>query len=94
MYDAGQGNAWNGYRYWMAMTPYPNAQNAYENPSIVVSDDGETWIEPPGISNPIVPYPGAGYYNSDPCLVKAGNLLYLFYRCALPDFYGLTTSFP
>jgi hypothetical protein len=32
-------NGWNGYYYWMAMTPYPNGDAAYENPSIIVSND-------------------------------------------------------
>ena len=43
-------NGWNGYRYWMAMTPYPNGNAAYENPSIVVSNDNLNWIVPPGLS--------------------------------------------
>lgn len=52
--DFGQGiirpghTAWNGYRYWMAMTPYPNSQAIYENPSLLCSHDGLTWTEPPG----------------------------------------------
>ena len=47
-------NGWNGYRYWMAVTPYPGGNAAYENPSIVVSNDNVNWIVPPGLSNPIV----------------------------------------
>lgn len=57
-------NKWNGYKYWMAMTPYTNTNNEYENPSIVVSNDGIEWIEPEGISNPIVQKPQEGF-NSD-----------------------------
>lgn len=51
-----------GYRYWMIFTPYPSEPR--ENPSVVASNDGTTWVEPPGISNPIQPYPGSGW-NSD-----------------------------
>lgn len=58
------GSAWNGYRYWMAHTPYHNRNTEIENPCIVASHDGLTWVEPAGISNPIDPWPGVGY-NSD-----------------------------
>lgn len=60
---------WHGFEYWMAFTPYPGAQIALENPSIVVSHDGRTWQVPPGLTNPVVPRPrnGSGY-NSDPDL--------------------------
>ena len=72
---------WNGYRYWMAATPYEGSNSQYENPSIYVSNDGQIWSTPPGATNPVVPYPGTGKYNSDPDLVDGldGNL-YLFYR--------------
>lgn len=56
-------NKWNGYRYWMIFTPYPSEPD--ENPSVIVSNDGDSWIEPPGITNPIQLYPGSGW-NSDP----------------------------
>src|SRR5699024_8293928 len=42
---------WNGYRFWMAFTPYPNTQ--HENPSIVASGDGVNWVVPSGLTNPI-----------------------------------------
>lgn len=71
--------SWNGYRYWMAMTPYPGGNSAHENPSIVVSNDGQTWSEPPGISNPVVAAPGSGH-NSDCDLVFDGTDLWLFWR--------------
>jgi hypothetical protein len=77
-YDAA---GWNGYRYWMAMTPYEGSDNTLENPSIVVSQDGDTWIVPPGLTNPIEPWNGVtGVYNSDPDLVMVGNTLYMFWR--------------
>src|SRR5439155_20610297 len=31
---------WNGYEYWMAVTPYPCGDESLENPSILVSHDG------------------------------------------------------
>lgn len=74
-------NKWNGYHYWMAMTPYHLANSAWENPSILVSDDGITWIVPSGVTNPIEPAPGSGY-NSDTnlCLDKDGITLHLIWR--------------
>lgn len=82
---------WNSYSYWMAYTPYPNSDDTYENPSIVVSSDGITWIEPPGITNPVEANPGGGGFNSDPDLVynPATDELWLYYRQNI----GTTTSF-
>lgn len=56
---------WNGYRFWMGMTPLTDNDEAYENPCIMVSHDGHSWVEPPGITNPLDPWPGGNLYNSD-----------------------------
>lgn len=72
-------DGWNGYKYWMAMTPYPGSNNAFENPSVVVSNDGITWSVPSGLTNPIIATP-AGGYNSDCSIIYANNKLYIFYR--------------
>lgn len=75
------GNGWNGWKYWMAFTPYPSANSDYENPSIVVSDNGTDWEVPAGLTNPIDPDPGGSEYNSDPCLcVSHDNVMHLFWR--------------
>lgn len=74
-YDA---SGWNGYKYWMTMTPYPNGNSDFENPSIVTSNDGYTWEVPSGLTNPIV-YPTSGY-NSDPNFAFKNGTLYLYYR--------------
>jgi len=58
-------DSWNNYKYWMAMTPYPDGNNKYENPSILVSDDGIKWIVPNGLANPVVERLKYGY-NADP----------------------------
>jgi hypothetical protein len=75
-------SGWNGYRYWMAVTPYEGTDSQYENPSVYASNDGQAWETPAGLTNPIVPYPGAlNGYNSDPDLVDGRDgKLYLFYR--------------
>ena len=62
-----------GYKFWMAYTPYPKANDMYENPNILVSDDGVTWVEPNGFINPLeaIPenYKKTIIYNSDTHLV-------------------------
>jgi hypothetical protein len=72
---------WNGWRYWMAFTPYPGANSDYENPSIAVSNDGEEWVLPLGLTNPLVGKP-AGGYNADTHLAMSpdGGTMYLIYR--------------
>lgn len=62
-------DGWNGAHYWMAMTPYPGGSSYFENPSILVSNDGLALSVPPGLTNPVVAQPGATSYNSDPDLV-------------------------
>lgn len=74
---------WNGYQYWMSMTPYPHEHDIYENPSIVVSNDGKNWVVPKGVTNPVTGLPPdvkAGGHYSDPHLVMNGNKMELWYR--------------
>lgn len=78
---------WGGFRYWMAMTPYPNGDDSYENPSLLVSQDGFQWSAPPGLPWPIDIKPGTkhsnpAHYNSDPELVYVveENCLVLYWR--------------
>lgn len=54
--DMGAGE-WNGYRWWLADTPYPAKNDDYENPSIFGSHDRVTWEVPAGLTNPIAPAP-------------------------------------
>lgn len=70
----------SGKRYVMVLTPYPNADDQYENPSILHSSDGTTWTVPAGLTNPIDATP-AGGYNADTDLVwdAAAGKLYLVY---------------
>ena len=64
------GNVWNGYQYWLAITPYPKGNDDYENPSIYASNDGISWVVPAGLTNPIEPFPGGiNNYNADPFFI-------------------------
>ena len=65
--------AWHGYAYWMAMTPYPYNDETFENPSILASDDGETWEVPDGATNPLVDAPKVGH-NCDVDLIYDPDL--------------------
>jgi hypothetical protein len=75
---------WNGYRWWMGNTPYPNANNQYENPCLLASTDGTTWVVPAGLTNPITDLTAeqiaAGAFHSDPCIVMNGNTMEFWYR--------------
>lgn len=46
-------DGWGGHLYWMVMSPYPYSNPKFENPSILVSNDGQNWIVPPGLGNPL-----------------------------------------
>lgn len=65
--DMGE-SGWQGYRFWSVDTPYPRNDVKLENPEILASNDGLTWEVPPGVTNPIAPFPGEGF-NSDPEMV-------------------------
>jgi len=73
-------SGWHGYKYWLAMTPFFYDSDRRENPSIVVSDDGASWVAPSELTNPLVPAPTCDH-NSDPDIVynPHSDELYLYY---------------
>lgn len=78
-------SGWNGYKYWMSYTPYPNSDGSLENPSIVCSNDGNTWIVPAGLTNPIdLPAVDTTNSDSDLCYSIDGTILYCIWREAKP----------
>lgn len=52
-------NGFNGYKYWMVFTPFfgvlgnVRESERYENPTVVVSNDGLNWSSPNGLSGPL-----------------------------------------
>lgn len=70
-------DGWNGYKYWMALTPYPNSNESYENPSILASNNGFNWEVPLGLKNPIITSPNPGH-NADPDIIYNNNTNELF----------------
>lgn len=74
-------DGWHGWKYWMAMTPYPNFNEAHEDPNIVVSNDGTKWQVPDGLTNPIDDAKGRpDPYNSDAHLTMKGDTMVLTWR--------------
>lgn len=71
---------WQGHPYWMAMTPYPFNNDGFEDPSLLVSDDGKRWEAPAGVTNPLVPAPKPGH-NCDTELIydAASQELRIYY---------------
>lgn len=66
--------------FYLALTPYPFSRDRYENPSILVSDDGVSFREETAGLNPLAPAPAADH-NSDPDLIydAATRSLRLYY---------------
>ena len=83
-----------GYKYWLAYTPYPNADSQYENPCVMASNDFKTWVAP--AANPVVAKPNSHpmHYNSDTslCFSADGKTLYLIYRTATTNYSVLIRS--
>lgn len=78
---------WNGFKYWMAATPYFASNSQVENPCIYAANDPSTvggangWRVPTGLTNPIEPTPPSTGLNSDPDLeFGPDGLLYCFWR--------------
>ena len=55
---------WNGYRFWMAFTPYPKSNATYEDPYLMASNDLVNWETPEGLRNPIHDTRDDGVYDT------------------------------
>lgn len=75
------GAAWNGYRYWLAFTPY-NGDTSTEEPCVVATNDIATdaWAVPAGFTNPIAADPGGADHYADTDLLydPTSDRLYVF----------------
>ncbi|MBA4535704.1 hypothetical protein H1Z61_00790 [Bacillus aquiflavi] len=70
-----------GYEWIMVFTPYSQGQDQFENPLIVVSDNGIDWFVPKGLTNPIVaPEKPDEFHFSDTDLFDNGEELELWFR--------------
>jgi hypothetical protein len=69
-----------GYPFWLGVTPYPNGNANFENPSIFQSANGRFWQVPAGLTNPVV-RPASGYLSDPDVLFDTGDgRLWLYYR--------------
>lgn len=75
---------WNGWKYWIAYTPYPGGQTMYENPCLSCSNDGINWVDPSPTINPLYQVPADGY-NSDTHIVYNGAELEVWWRTFSTD---------
>lgn len=75
-------DGWNGYKYWLGITPYPYTNDDYENPQILVSNNGINFIPLSGCKSPLF-IPGdvskGGHY-SDIHLNFVNNTMELYFR--------------
>lgn len=75
--------SWNGYTYYMAVTPNQTGNSQFENPCLVASNDGIHWEIPKGISNPLtgVKEEAKPYHNCDTDIVYQAeeDALYIYY---------------
>lgn len=81
---------WHGFRYWLVFSPYTNGDASKENPSIVGSDDGETWQVPPGVVNPLAS-PGQVGYLADASIFydRNSDQLWVYYLDTTPSLGSL-----
>lgn len=77
-------NGWNGYKYIMGLTPYPQGNDDYENPQILVSNDGINFNYLEVMKNPLdVPNDvksGGHYSDINICLVDDTLEVYFRYN--------------
>jgi len=82
--------AWHGYKYWMAMTPYPNNSPTYEKPSILACNDGVSWEVPAGLTNPIDT--SSDLSDTELFYDEASDQLWCYYRQMLDRIYRMVSG--
>jgi hypothetical protein len=71
----------------LVMTPYPFQEQEFENPSLLVSDDGMGFRAPPSVASPLVPPPPYDH-NDDPDIrrdPRTGDYEILYLETMRPD---------
>lgn len=73
-------SGWPAANQYLLITPYPNGNAGFENPSIFTGTTPVAWAPPAGASNPIAT-PQAGYLSDpDAVAVPESNELWVYYR--------------
>jgi len=68
---------WNNYFFWQAFTPYNTA--AQENPNIIASLDGRTWVQPGG-SRVLVDSALTGHDSDTDLIMGQNDSMWCFWR--------------
>jgi hypothetical protein len=84
---------WHGFRYWMAISPYPNSQASFENPSILASTDGVQWQVPPGLANPVAVASNGTLADATIVYDPRGDELWLYYLNDVPGAAGTNQEY-
>jgi Big-like domain-containing protein len=72
--------AWPAAHQYLLITPYPDGNAGFENPSIFAGETPVNWSPPPGVSNPIAT-PDHGYLSDpDAVAVPETGELWVYYR--------------
>jgi hypothetical protein len=75
------GPEWTQSGRYLFLTPYPNGNPAFENPSVYESTDLLRWAAPLGVTNPIASPTTTGYYSDpDALFVPERNEVWLYFR--------------
>jgi hypothetical protein len=70
----------NTWKYLMVCADYYQNQSSLENPSIRVSNDGQTWSTVTGAPDPLVANPGGGFHNYDQSItIGPDGTIYVLY---------------
>ena len=78
-------NGWRGWRFWMATTGYWQSNDDYENPHILVSQDGVDWQPPAGLTNPVYPNPAPNFHSDTHLTYDPDtDTMWLFFRREQP----------
>jgi hypothetical protein len=73
-------SGWGFSHQYLVITPYPNGNAGYENPSIFEGTAPLTWVPPAGVTNPVAA-PLHGYLSDpDAVAVPESNELWVYYR--------------
>lgn len=72
--------AWNGFRYWSAFTPYKNSAVSLENPSLLGSQDGRRWESPTTAIAPLVKASRGHLSDPDMIFERRSQQLWMYYR--------------
>ncbi|PID26872.1 MAG: hypothetical protein CR982_08080 [Candidatus Cloacimonadota bacterium] len=67
-------------KIYLAFTPFKYSDNKLENPSLLISSNGEDFHGIEGLSNPIVPPLSGKGYNNDPDIFKKGDKYCIIYN--------------